>query len=173
MIGSMKIEGKWLGVVGTREVNAVIRADMERFLMEKIAVGFGIVSGGATGADHEAARIAVREGLGAERLRIYLPTTLEVYCAALLRRGHAGKCRLQDAEDTVVLLQQLAATYPGVMYDTTPYSTVDAESFHARNRQIIALADELAAFRVAGSAGTTYSIEQALAKGVPVKVFDY
>lgn len=71
------------------------------------------------------------------------------------------------------MLLQLAATCPGVMYDTTPYSTVDAESFHARNRQIIALADELVAFRMAGSAGTTYSIEQALAKGVPVKVFDY
>lgn len=169
----MKTEGKWLGVVGTREVDDVIRADMERYLVEKIQAGYGIVSGGATGADHEAARIAMREGLREDRLRIFLPTALGAYYTALLARGQAGKCQPQDAAETVALLQHVAATNPGVVYDQTPFTAVDATSFHARNRQIITLADELVAYRVGMSAGTTYTIDQAQAKGMPVKVFDY
>lgn len=59
---------KWLGVVGTREVNDTIRRDIECFVGQKIAEGGGIVSGGATGADHEAARLAYEHGLEAARL---------------------------------------------------------------------------------------------------------
>ena len=56
---------KWLAVVGTREVNDTIRRDIEQFVGQKIAEGSGIVSGGATGADHEAARLAYEHGLEA------------------------------------------------------------------------------------------------------------
>jgi hypothetical protein len=54
---------EWLAVVGTREVNDTIRRDIERFVGQKITEGSGIVSGGATGVDHEAARLAYEYGL--------------------------------------------------------------------------------------------------------------
>lgn len=71
---------KWLAVVGTREVNDTIRRDIEQFVGQKITEGGGIVSGGATGADHEAARLAYECGLEAARFRIFLPVKLELYC---------------------------------------------------------------------------------------------
>ena len=164
---------KWLAVVGTREVNDTIRRDIEHFVGQKIAEGSGIVSGGATGADHEAARLAYEHGLEAVRLRIFLPVELGMYCQALYDRAAVGKCRQDDAIATVALLRNIARNRPGVIRDTTEFTEVNAESFHARNCQIVALADELVAFRVNDSRGTTFTVDQAKEKGIPVKVFDY
>jgi predicted Rossmann fold nucleotide-binding protein DprA/Smf involved in DNA uptake len=163
---------RWLAVVGTREVDGDIRCDIEEYVTVKIAEGYGIVSGGATGADHEAAQIAVREGLSAERFRIYLPTSLNIYIKALIRRGRDGKCDPGDAKETTTLLQQIAQNIPGVIYEGT-FREVDAESFHARNCQIVDLADELVAFRTNMSPGATFTIEQATVKNIPTRVFDY
>lgn len=164
---------KWLAVVGTREVNDTIRRDIEQFVGQKIAEGSGIVSGGATGADHEAARLAYECGLEAARFQIFLPVKLELYCQVLYDRVVVGKCRQDDAIATVALLRDIAKNRPGVLHDTTEFTEVNAESFHARNCQIVDLADELVAFRVNDSRGTTFTIDQAQAKGIPVKVFDY
>lgn len=164
---------KWLAVVGTREVDDTIRRDIEQFVGQKIAEGSGIVSGGATGVDHEAARLAYERGLEASRLRIFLPVKLELYCQALYDRAVVGKCRQDDVTATVALLRDIAKHQPGVLRDTTDLNEVNAESFHARNCQIVDLADELVAFRVNDSRGTTFTIDQAQAKGIPVKVFDY
>lgn len=164
---------KWLGVVGTREVNDTIRRDIEHFVGQKIADDCGIVSGGATGVDHEAARLAYEYGLGVARFRIFLPVKLELYCQALYDRAAVGKCRQDDAVATVALLRDIARNRPGVIRDTTEFTEVNAESFHARNCQIVVLADELVAFRVNNSLGTTFTIDQAREKGIPIKVFDY
>ena len=164
---------KWLGVVGTREVNGTIRCDIEQFVGQKIAEGSGIVSGGATGVDHEAARLAYEYGLGAVRFRIFLPVELELYCQALYDRAAVGKCRQDDAIATVALLRDIAKHRPGVLRDATDFNEANADSFHARNCQIVDLADELVAFRVNDSSGTTFTIDQAREKGIPVKVFDY
>lgn len=164
---------KWLGVVGTREVNDTIRRDIEQFAGQKIAEGGGIVTGGATGADHEAAQLAYEHGLEAARFRVFLPVELEIYCQALYDRAVVGKCRQDDVIATVALLRNIAKYRLGVLRATTEFTKVNAESFHARNCQIVALADELVAFRVNGSSGTTFTIDQARAKGIPTKVFDY
>lgn len=164
---------KWLAVVGTREVNDTIRRDIEQFVGQKIAEGSGIVSGGATGADHEAARLAYEWGLEAARFQIFLPVKLELYCQALYDRATAGKCRQDDAIAAVTLLRDIAKHRSGVLHDTTDFNEVNAESFHARNCQIVDLADELVAFRVNDSPGTTFTIDQAREKGIPTKVFDY
>ncbi len=71
---------KWLAVVGTREVNNTIRRDIERVVGQKIIEDSGIVSGGATGVDHEAAQLAYEHGLEVSRFRIFLPVKLELYC---------------------------------------------------------------------------------------------
>ena len=164
---------KWLGVVGTREVNDTIRRDIEQFVGQKIAEGGGIVSGGATGADHEAARLAYECGLEAARFRIFLPVELELYCQALYDRAAVGKCRQDDAIATIALLRDIAKHRPGVLHDATDFNGVNADSFHARNCQIVDLADELVALRVNDSSGTTFTIDQAQEKDIPVKVFDY
>ena len=164
---------KWLAVVGTREVNDTIRRDIEQFVGQKIAESSGIVSGGATGVDHEAARLAYECGLEAARFQIFLPVKLELYCQALYDRVVVGKCRQDDAIATVALLRDIAKHRPGVLRDTTDFNEVNADSFHARNCQIVDLADELVAFRVNNSRGTTFTIDQAQAKDISVKVFDY
>lgn len=164
---------KWLGVVGTREVNDVIRRDIETYVGQKIVAGYGIVSGGATGADHEAARLAYAAGLDAAKFRLFLPVELSAYCRALLTRAAAGKCNPDDAKETIELLEKIARERPSVIFDKTDFTTVDERSFHARNLQIVDLADELVAFRVAHSRGTTFTAEQAKQAGLVVTIFDY
>ena len=164
---------KWFAVVGTREVDDTIRRDIGRVVGQKIIEGSGIVSGGATGVDHEAARLAYERGLEAARFQIFLPVKLELYCQALYDRAAVGKCRQDDAIATVALLRDIAKHRPGVLCDATDFNEVNVDSFHARNCQIVDLADELVAFRVNDSRGTTFTIDQAQEKDIPVSVFDY
>ncbi len=164
---------KWLAVIGTRMVNDKICSDIEQFVGNKITTGCGIVTGGATGADNEAARLAYELGLDKDRFRIYLPIELKAYSQALLERAKRGKHRIKDVDETVELLELIARERPGVIHDKTKYDKLDTESFHARNQQVVALADELVAFRVNKSAGTSFTIQQAEKKGIPTRVFDY
>lgn len=164
---------KWIAIIGTREVTPEIRRDMEREVGRVIAAGDGIVTGGATGADHEALRIALGAGYDGTRLRVYLPTDRETYCTALVRRAREGKHRPDDVADTVELLRRVAAEDPGVIHDATPFGAVSAESFHSRNDRIVNHADGLLAFRIDMSAGTTYTIDHARRQGLAVTVFDY
>lgn len=166
-------EASWLAVVGTREVDYQIRQDIEEYIGQKIADGYGIVSGGETGVDHEAARLAFAAGLSKEKFRIYLPIELGKYCVELIARSAEGKCRESDARETVELLTKINEDSPGVICDKTPFSRLDEESFQARNLQIIDLADELVAFRVDMSRGTTFTVEQARWLGMAVEVIDY
>ena len=93
-------------------------------------------------------------------------------CRYARSERHNSPCQ-DDAIATIALLRDIAKNRSGVLYDTTEFTEVNAESFHARNCQIVALADELVAFRVNYSPGTTFTIDQAQEKGIPVKVFDY
>ena len=133
----------------------------------------GLCRVGATGVDHEAARLAYECGLEAARFQIFLPVKLELYCQALYDRAADGKCRQDDVIATVALLRDIAKHRPGVLRDATDFNEVNADSCHARNCQIVDLSDELVAFRVNDSPGTTFTIDQAREKGIPVKVFDY
>lgn len=142
-------------------------------LVKRLLKAAGLLSGGATGVDHEAARLAYEWGLEAARFQIFLPVKLELYCQALYDRADVGKCRQDDVIATVALLRDIAKNRPGVLHDTTEFTEVNAESFHARNCQIVDLADELVAFRVNDSRGTTFTVDQAKEKGIPVSVFDY
>jgi predicted Rossmann fold nucleotide-binding protein DprA/Smf involved in DNA uptake len=165
-------DSKWLAVVGTREVDPEIRRQLRHEVQDALKAGWSIVSGGATGVDHEVARL-VYQFAGDKRLKIFLPTTLKIYAKNLRSRAKDGKCQPRDANATIRLLCKIQRENPSVIIENPQFQVADAESFHYRNDQIIAASDRVLAFRVNNSRGATYTIETARAAGKPVAVFDY
>jgi predicted Rossmann fold nucleotide-binding protein DprA/Smf involved in DNA uptake len=163
---------KWLAVIGTREVNPEISRAVRREIQTALADGWSIVSGGATGVDHEAATLVYQSG-GVSRLKIYLPTTLDIYIKGLKSRASAGKCLPRDVVATIRLLQKIQSENPTIIIENHQFTTVNKQSFHARNNQIMEFCDAVMAFRANQSPGTTYTISMAQKLGKPIQVFDF
>jgi len=164
---------KWLAVVGSRYVTPEMRRDIKRYVTQKVADGYGIVSGGGTGTDTYAVRMALEAGIDISRVKLFLPGSVEKYSDELRRRALEGKCKSDDAEETIRQLHSLASNTLDILFYPGDIETIDARAFHARNRRIVSCADELVAFRLGQSKGTTYSIERARQKGIPVQIFEY
>lgn len=164
---------EWLAVVGSRYTTPKMRRDIGRYVTQKIADGYGIVSGGGTGVDTYAVQIALELEIDPRRVRVFLPATVDRYSDELRQRALEGKCKSDDAEETIRQLHSLASHTLGTVLYPEDVETIDARAFHARNRRIVSYADELVAFRLGQSRGTTYSIDRARQKGIQVQVFDY
>lgn len=164
---------KWLAVIGSRYVTPEMRRDIGRYVTQKVADGYGIVSGGGTGTDTYAVRMALEAGIDTSRVKLFLPGSVEKYSDELRRRALQGKCEGNDAEETICQLRSLVGDASNTLVCPAKAEMIDARAFHARNRRIVSYADELVAFRLGQSRGTTYSIERARQKGIPVQVFEY
>jgi len=161
---------RWLAVAGSRIVGDIVCRDVERDVTAAIDAGWGIVSGGSTGVDTVAMRVAYEQSAPQ---RIFLPIRLDDFCVALTERAAAGKHRVDDVRETIQLLYQVRDAEPSSICDDTPFSAVDEESFWARNRRLLDVADELLAYIVADSVGTQYTIDQAVQRSLPIKVRRY
>ncbi len=161
---------KWVGVIGTREVDDEIREKLRSEVAKYILRDFGIVSGGGTGADHEAAKTAFE--MGAD-LKIFLPTTLNDYEKGLLARAKRGRCNENDAIETIELLRKIKNESPEAIIEPSRFSEVDAQALLARNHLIVDQSDEILAFRINESSGTTYTCDLAKKRGKSVQIFDF
>ena len=71
---------KWVGISGGwRRTNQKIEDDVRGIVREIMERGDGIVSGGALGIDSIALDEAMKCNPGADRIKIFLPATLDRY----------------------------------------------------------------------------------------------
>lgn len=71
---------KWVGISGGwRKTNREIEEKIRKVIREIIKRGDGIISGGALGVDYIALDEALKLNPKAERIKIFLPTTLKKY----------------------------------------------------------------------------------------------
>lgn len=163
---------KWLAVVGSRVATEEMKRDIRRDVNQALKDGWSIVSGGSTGVDHEAALAVYDAGLARQRLRLYLPLTLDAYVAGFRQRVRDGKADSADTEQMVELLSALRGI-DGVLRDDTPFYRLTPDAFYFRNRQIIEQADKLIAYIDKHSIGARDTAERARRIGVPVQIRDY
>jgi len=130
----------------------------------------GLVSGGDLGADFFATDEALQTGIDASRLKIIIPSTLEIYSAHYLHRASEGVITRGQAEDLILQLDTVRSM--GCLVEGNAQD-IDKEAYFNRITQIIDIADELIAFHVNDSEGTQDTINKARNKGIPVKVFGY
>ena len=165
---------RWAAISGSwRRTNIEVEKDVRSKVREKMLDGLGIVSGGALGVDYFAADEALKLDPTAERIKIFLPTTLETYSEHYFKRA---KQRIITCEQYFKLISQLEVIVggnSGAIVEIPENKEVNKRTYYQRIRKEIDFADELAAFQVNNTEGTGYTIDLALKKGIPVEIFKY
>ena len=109
----------------------------------------------------------------ATQIRIYLPTTLEIYSAHYRKRAIEGVITNEQAEMLISQLEKLIKTNKRILIENRENKIVNTEMYYQRNMEVVEASNELIAFHINGSAGTKDTIDKAKQKGIPVKIFEY
>jgi len=172
---------KWIGVSGSwRRTNQEIEEKLRKIIRDIIMRGDGIVSGGALGVDYIALDEALKNDPKAERIKIFLPTTLEIYAAHYRKHALLGTVTDEQAENLIGQPTGLKEINPKALIEN-PEADFTEETkkriYYERNSAIVDASDELVAFQVktkqSAGEGTMDTVQKARAKGIPVQLFQY
>ena len=116
----------------------------------------------------------------AERIKIFLPTTLERYAEHFRKHAKLGDFTEEACKALIADLEELKRRNSGALGENR-YGDFNEENkrekYFERNSSVVEASDELLAFPVrteaSASAGTNDTIGKARAKGIPVQVFPY
>ena len=166
---------RWIGISGSRTTDDRIVADIKADVAELMQRGDAIVAGGALGVDFHATQEALKLNPEADRIRVIVPTDLKTYRLYFDRQLQQRDSRNNNTTPAkiIALFNQLHALRRKGALEEMSQMRVTADSFHARNRAIVSRSDELRAYSVNHSSGTTYTIREAQAAGLPVKTRHY
>ncbi len=159
---------KWIAIAGGwRKTNSQIENDIRKTVREIVSSGAGIVSGGALGVDY----IATSEMLLVNgKLKIIIPSTLEIYRNHYFKRAEEGVVTKEQAAMLISQLEEVKKR--GCLIEGTD-TVLNKETYFNRITKIIENADELIVFNINQTEGTQDTIDKANKKGIPVKVFNY
>lgn len=165
---------KWIAISGGwRKTNNQLEQDVRRTVRDIINSGEGIVSGGALGVDYIVTDEILNLNPSADKIRIYLPTKLEIYARHYRKRANEGVITYKQAQDLIAQLEKVKQANKKSLIENTSNTVVNTETYYKRNSKVIESADELIAFHVNKSAGTQDAINKAKKRGIPVKRFEY
>ena len=138
--------------------------------MEK---GDGLIAGGSWGVDSIALDEALKNNPTAERIKIFLPTSLEIYSRHYRQRAIENAIEKEEAENLIKQLENLKKINSVSLVENMKNQEVNRETYFERNGFVVTNADEMIAFQVNNSPGTQDTIEKAQEKRILVKVFKY
>lgn len=162
---------KWIGVSGSWRVsNEELCRDVQASVAHVVQQGDGIVSGGALGVDQVATEEALRHNPAADRIKIIIPSTLEIFAAHYRKRANEGVITAEQAESLVGLLTAIKTK--GALTEMD-YTELNPTSYYARNTAVLEASDELLVFQVNNSAGTQDTIDKAHERGMPITLKQY
>ena len=164
---------KWIGITGSwRKTNEKLEAELRDDIEALIKEGNGIVSGGALGVDYIATDEALKHDPKAERIKIILPTSLEIFEKHFFTRADEGVIKKEQAHMLISQLKKIKELNPNNLTEMF-YDVCNPKTYYARNSQVIAQSDELYAYHVNGSKGTQDTIDKARSAGMAVKLREY
>jgi len=172
---------KWIGISGSwRKTTSEIETKLRNIIREIMMGGDGIVSGGALGVDFIVLDEALKHDPKAKRIKIFLPTTFEVYAVHYRKHASLGTITSEQAENLISQLAKLREINPKALIenpDTNFTEETKKRMYYQRNSAVVDASDALVAFRVkmeqSEGIGTADTVEKARKKGIPVKVFSY
>jgi len=167
---------KWVAISGTwRFTSKKIEKDVRTYVRKIYRSGGGIVTGGALNVDYFATDEAMKLDPSCKRIKIYLPSTLNIYARHYRRRAMEGVITSKQAEDLISQLERVKKANLESIEENKINHTIDKAAYFKRNADIIKASDELVIFHVLQSTGggTSDAEEKAKKLGIPVARFDY
>lgn len=159
---------EWVAISGSwRQSSPELENDVRSHVSGIMREGNGIVTGGALGVDYVATAEALLHDARAERIKIILPTTLDIYKKHFRARALEKVITQEAAEMLISQLEHVKEVAPSAI-EEMDFTVCDPETYHARNGRVIELADALVAFHVNGTQGVQDAIDKASSRGLPV-----
>lgn len=169
----MDAVNKWIGISGSwRTTASEIERDVRETVRDIVLGGNGIVSGGALNVDYQATDEVLKLNRP-QQVKVFLPTTLDIYSAHYRKRAREKVITEQQAEDLISQLTTLKNLNPQGLIENPTNTDVNEKTYFERDSEIVNASDELVAFQVNNSPGAQDTIDKAKAKGIPVKVHSY
>ncbi len=164
---------KWVAIAGGwRKTNDKVDQDVRSEIKKIFSAGNGIISGGALGVDYIALDEALKNDQEALRIKIFIPSTFEIYKNHFISRANEGVITIKQASGLIEQIAKLKSINPGALIEG-PDKILNQESYFRRITEIIKNSDELIAFHINKTEGTQDTIEKAAVKNIPIKVFSY
>ncbi len=165
---------KWIAISGSCRIwNEKVEEDVRITVRSIIKDGDYIVTGGATGVDYIATDEIIKLN-ALNKLKIHLPESLETYLKHYKNAGEEWDgISLEKGLELVKQLEYIASIDKSIFYEFKETGKITQEDYDRRDSETIKLADELYAFRVNNSYGTSNTIRMAQEKKIPVHIIDY
>jgi hypothetical protein len=116
----------------------------------------------------------------ADRIKIFIPTTLEKYSEHYRKHASLGSITSEQAEALIGRLTKLKRINPAALKENSDNNLNEEtkkKMYYDRNMKVVETSDELVAFRVktkdSEGLGTVDTVEKAKAKGIPVHLYEY
>ncbi len=172
---------RWIAISGgwrktTRKIENQVRQTVQEIIQE----GNGLVSGGALGVDSIALDEALKYNPEAERIKIFLPTTLEKYIQHYQKQARLGRITRSQAENLAAQLSQLKQINSKALIEYPDSRFTEATKkrmYYERDARVVQASEALITFHIqtpeSKGLGTRDTIRKAQKKGIPVKIFHY
>ena len=172
---------KWIAISGSwRKTNLEIEKKVRKIVSLNIKKGNGIVSGGALGVDYLVLDEALKHDLKAEKIKIFLPTTLEKYKKHLKKHAKLKNIIPNQAEKLINQLLNLKKINPKALVEdlSVHFNEENKKTkYYQRNSKIIKKADKLIAFRIktrlSKGSGVADAVKKAKLKKIPINYYYY
>ncbi len=169
----MKEVHKWIGISGSwKATTPKIEQDVRETVKNIVLEGNGIVSGGALNVDYQATDEALKLNKP-HQIKVFLPTTLDIYAAHYRKRAQEKVITAKQAEDLISQLTTLKNLNPDGLIENPINTEVSEKTYFERNSEVVNASDELVVFQVNNSPGTQDTIDKAKAKGIQIKIHSY
>ncbi len=165
---------KWIAISGswritTDEIERLVREDVAAFMR----LGDGLVSGGAVGVDLVALEEAMVHDRMAERIKIFLPTMLELFSEHMRNRVVENIVSDRETERLIHKLEELKSINADSLVEGNASIPITREAYYQRNSMIVENADEMHSFRVVSELsqglGTDAAVRKAKENGIRVQ----
>jgi hypothetical protein len=164
----------WIGITGTwRITNKQVENDVRKIVIKIMQNNNGIITGGALNVDYYATDEALKLNPQADKIKVFLPTTLSIYSAYYRKRADEDVITKAQAEQLIKQLETLQKANPNALIENSENTIVDKTTYYERNQAVVDASDEIYAFQVNKSAGVQDTIDKAHAKNKPVTLFSY
>jgi hypothetical protein len=152
--------------------NKDVENDVRSAVRKVFEDGDGIVTGGATGVDYFAMDEFLKLNPDCTRMRTFIPAKLDHYIQDYRKNWKQHPINDADIDNLAYLLNTIKERNPGAVFEVRKdRGDVSQDDYDLRHNEEVTFSDELYAFRVNDSTGTSDTIVKAEAVGLPIKLY--
>ncbi len=160
---------KWILFTGTWKLtNQEVENDVREAVQDVMKNGDGILTGGALGVDMFAMEECFRLDNECKKLRIILPTKLDIFLNHFEKAVESGKITEEQCERHENILKLIEKNNPASILEMT-FKSISKEEYFAIDAEEVKYSDEVCAFHVNESTGTQHTVEEAIKAGLKIK----